>query len=86
MDYRNNTWCGPRFLKENKARALLTGVEGDVFLDHEGNLVSVDDGLCARSWLARHPEKIEIIESSGGSSHHTKIHFFFAKIMIFLDF
>jgi hypothetical protein len=21
----------------------LTGVEGDVFLDHEGNLVSVDD-------------------------------------------
>ncbi len=31
------------FHKENKARTLLTGVEGDVFLDHEGNLVSVDD-------------------------------------------
>jgi hypothetical protein len=43
VDYRNNTWCGPRFHKENKTRDLLTGVEGDVFLDHEGNLVSVDD-------------------------------------------
>ncbi len=44
-----------------------------------------DGGLCARSWLARHPAKIEITGSSGGSSHHTKI-FFFSKIMIFLDF
>jgi hypothetical protein len=26
------TWRGPRFHKENKTRALLTGVEGDVFL------------------------------------------------------
>ena len=34
--------------------------------------------LCARSWLARHPAKIEITGSSGGSSHHTKI-FFFCK-------
>jgi hypothetical protein len=29
--------------------------------------------LCARSWLARHPAKIEITGSSGGSSNHTKI-------------
>ncbi len=42
--------------------------------------------LCARSWLARHPAKIEITGSSGGSEHYTKIFFFFAKIMIFLDF
>ncbi len=43
VDYRSDTWRGPRFHKENKARAFLTGVESDVFLDHEGNLVSVDD-------------------------------------------
>jgi hypothetical protein len=43
VDYRNNTWRGPRFHKEIKTRALLTGAEGDVFFDHEGNLVSVDD-------------------------------------------
>jgi hypothetical protein len=36
-------------------------------------------GLCARSWLARHPAKIEITGSSGGSSHHTKIFFFCCK-------
>jgi hypothetical protein len=47
-----------------------------------------DEGvrLCARSWLARHPATIEITRSSGGSSPHPKIFFFFAKIMIFLDF
>ncbi len=28
-------------------------------------------GLCARSWLARHPATIEITRTSGGSSHHT---------------
>ncbi len=33
--------------------------------------------LCARLWLARHPAKIEITRSSGGSSHHTN--FFFLK-------
>ncbi len=43
VDYWNNTWHGPRFHKENKTRVLLTGVEGDVFLDHERNLLSVDD-------------------------------------------
>jgi hypothetical protein len=32
--------------------------------------------LCARSWLARHPARIEITRSSGGSSDHTKISFF----------
>ena len=25
-----------------------------------------DEGLCARSWLARHPATIEITRSSGG--------------------
>lgn len=56
---------------------------GDSRYQHytEGHL-----GLCARSWFARHPAKIEITGSSGGSSHHAKIFFFFAKIMIFLDF
>ncbi len=43
MDYWNNSWHGPRFHKENKTRTLLTGIEDDVFLDHEGNLLSVDD-------------------------------------------
>ena len=38
-----------------------------------------NSGLCARSWLARHPAKIEITGSCGGSSHHTKFFFFFCK-------
>jgi hypothetical protein len=42
------------------------------------SLATLMKGLCARSWLARHPAKIEITGSSGGSSHHTKI-FFFCK-------
>ncbi len=37
------------------------------------------DRLCARSWLARHPAKIEITRSSGGSSHHTKSFVFLQK-------
>jgi hypothetical protein len=36
-------------------------------------------GLCARSWLARHPAKTEITGSSWGLSHHTNIFFFFCK-------
>jgi hypothetical protein len=35
--------------------------------------------LCARSWLGRHPAKIEITGSSWGSSHQTKIFFFVQK-------
>jgi hypothetical protein len=46
-------------------------------------VIDSTSGLCARSWLARHPAKTEITGSSGGSSHHTFS--FFAKIMIFLD-
>jgi ABC-type dipeptide/oligopeptide/nickel transport system permease component len=49
VDYHTNTWCGPRFHKDVKTsgksdvRALLTNVEEDLYLDHEGNLVTVDD-------------------------------------------
>ncbi len=49
VDYRTNTWRGPRFHKDVKTegksdvRALLTNVEEDLYLDHEGNLVTVDD-------------------------------------------
>jgi hypothetical protein len=49
VDYRTNTWCGPRFHKDAKTtgksdvRDLLTNVEEDLYLDHEGNLVTVDD-------------------------------------------
>ncbi len=49
MDYRTNTWRGPRFHKDAKTggksdvRALLTNVEEDLYLNHEGNLVTVDD-------------------------------------------
>jgi hypothetical protein len=49
VDYRTNTWCGPRFHKDAKTagksdvRALLTNVEEDLYMDHEGNLVTVDD-------------------------------------------
>jgi hypothetical protein len=48
VDY-HTTWCGPRFHKHTKTagksdvRELLTNVEEDVYLDHEGNLVTVDD-------------------------------------------
>jgi hypothetical protein len=42
--------------------------------------------LCARSWLARHPAKIEITRSSGGSSHHTKNIFLFYKNLDFSRF
>ncbi len=41
--------------------------------------VNIAHRLCARSWLARHPATIEITRCSGGSSHHTKIFFFFCK-------
>ena len=41
--------------------------------------VDLLSGLCERSWLVRHPVKIEITRSSGGSSHHTKFFFFFCK-------
>jgi hypothetical protein len=40
------------------------------------SLIVIIKGLCARSWLARHPAKIEITGSSGGSSHHTTFFFF----------
>jgi hypothetical protein len=49
VDYHTNTWCGPRVHKDTKTegksdvRALLTNVEEDLSLDHEGNLVTVDD-------------------------------------------
>jgi hypothetical protein len=49
VDYHTNTWSGPRFHEDAKTagksdvRALLTNVEEDLYLDHEGNLVTVDD-------------------------------------------
>ncbi len=48
VDYHTNTWRGPRFHKDSKTaeksdvRSLLTNVEEDLYLDHEGNLVTVD--------------------------------------------
>jgi hypothetical protein len=42
--------------------------------------------LCVWSWLARHPAKIEITGSSGGSSPHTKIFFFLQKSWFFSIF
>jgi hypothetical protein len=75
VDYRKNTWCGPRFLKENKSRALLTGVEGDVFLDHEGNLVSVDDDYSRAEEvheLVKQTLKIELqkVDEDNGDSRY----------------
>ncbi len=49
VDCLTNTCRGPRFHKDTKTtgksdvRALLTNVEEDLYLDHEGNLVTVDD-------------------------------------------
>jgi hypothetical protein len=65
VDYRNNTWCGPRFHKENKTGDLLTGVEGNVYLDHEGNNVSVDDDYSRTEQvheLVKQTLKIEVQE------------------------
>jgi hypothetical protein len=42
-----------------------------------GCFIIMLSGLCARSWLARHPAKIEITRSSGGSSHSHQVFFFF---------
>jgi len=41
--------------------------------------------LCAQSWLRRHPAKMQITGSSRVIAPHQEF-FFFAKIMIFLDF
>ncbi len=49
VDYHTNTWRGPRFHKDTETvgksdvRALLANVEEDLYLDHEGNLVTLDD-------------------------------------------
>jgi hypothetical protein len=49
VDYHTNTCHRPRFHKDSSTtgksdvRDLLTNVEEDLYLDHEGNLVTVDD-------------------------------------------
>ena len=73
VDYRNDTWRGPRFHKENKARALQTGAEGDVFLDYKGNLVSVDDDYSRAEGvheLVKQALKIELWKIDEDNDHY----------------
>jgi hypothetical protein len=63
VDYHTNTLCGPRFHKDTKTtgksdvRALLTNVEEDLYLDHEGNLVTVDDDFSQAEMMHGLPQQ-----------------------------
>ncbi len=89
----NECRCDKRLKTKDEESTHLgdTGLHGELehltiktrLLDEKFTSVMGEYGLCVSSWLTRHPAKIEITRSSGGSSHHTKS-FFCTKIMIFL--
>jgi hypothetical protein len=83
----NECRCDKRLKTKDEESTHLgdTGLHGELehltiktrLLDEKFPSVMGEYGLCVRSWLGRHPAKIEITRSSGGSSHHTKSFFFY---------
>ncbi len=87
IGYDNDNYrIGPHSKFPHLSDSVLQRIAKEVVTRKKSAVALVADGkrLCARSWLARHPPKIEINRSSGGS-HHSKSFFFF-KISIFNQF
>ncbi len=83
----DNCRIGPHSKFPHLSDSVLHRIAKEVVTRKKSSVALVADGkrLCARSWLSRHPQKIEITRSSGGSSHHSKS-FFFSKSRFLINF